>query len=121
MTSLFNGTALLGLKKSIDAMRMEAADSFKEQKLMWAIEHADLKKFSYRLIDSNETHDTKSLVVEILLQFRRGEGYRLKTSRLYEPDEQYFLNMLSIQIESLTGVQPTIERLDEEHHMIYYS
>jgi hypothetical protein len=119
--------ALENLKESMDAMRLEATQRAKAQDSMWAINNAHLKSFSY--LRNGTVNDSKALVIEILLQFRRGEGYKIQTSaccvptshRHPEDENELFLKRLSNQIQALTGVAPRFEKQGEDHHMVYYS
>ena len=109
--------ALNNLKKSMDAMRMEATQRATAQGLMWGIDNAHLKSFSYLLSDGT-VKDSQALVVEILLCFRREEGYTIPTSAYCmstsgtcpeEDGKQLFLKKLSNQIQGLIGVVPRLE------------
>ena len=125
----FAEEALKNLKESMDAMRAEATQHAKAQDLMWAIDNAHLKSFSYLSLNNGTVNDSKALVIDIFLSFRREEGHKIPTSvycvptsrrtRPEEDEKQFFLK-LSNQIQALTGVTPRFEK-EGEDHLVYYS
>lgn len=78
----------------------------------WAISHAHLGSFGYLEPGTSEMQSSETIVIEILLNFRRGRGLSFQHDEFVEG--QKVRDALVKQIHALTGKEPRIEIRDDK-------
>ena len=78
----------------------------------WAISHAHLGSFGYLEPGTSEMQSSEMIVIEILLNFRRGRGLSFQHDEFVEG--QKVRDALVKQIHALTGKEPRIEIRDDK-------
>ena len=116
------------LKQEMEKLNESLVNHSKNQALQWAIDHAGLNSFKYYR-SGYGTEDSSSLVKEILLLFRKGQGGIINSKSLkpygYQSadnieGEKMFRDALCSQIHGLTGQKPRISE-GNNGYAIYYS
>jgi len=136
---------IASLKEELTKLNASITSQTKLQRLEWAIQNADIGTFGYNLYENKSSYPTrknsKDLVRQILLWFRRDRGYFFgdgsigdlnlgnyynyvqEKERVDAENERMradFRNALVEQIHALVGQKPRLEKKDGGRYCMYY-